>query len=90
MFGVLSHLVPPDDVKPIFLSAPTQNIFGVVTDQDVTVEEPFKLLTKQAILDDMVKRAAVSDFSVVKQIIQVRSLLFRPYIRPFETNSAML
>ncbi|XP_063710237.1 dynein axonemal intermediate chain 3-like [Symsagittifera roscoffensis] len=61
---------PPGDLKPVFLSAPTQSIFGCTTDSEVTVEEPFKLIPKQAIVDDMVKRAAVSDFSVVKQTIQ--------------------
>ncbi|XP_075240276.1 uncharacterized protein LOC142335833 [Convolutriloba macropyga] len=61
---------PPDDLKPLFLSAPTQGIFTCVTDKDVTVEEPFKLISKQSIIDDMMKRAAVSDFSVMKQTIQ--------------------
>uniref|UniRef100_A0A3B5ALS7 WD repeat domain 63 n=1 Tax=Stegastes partitus TaxID=144197 RepID=A0A3B5ALS7_9TELE len=44
-------------------------LFGCRTDEDVTVESPHKLLKKDDIIHDIKTRAAVSDFSPVKQIV---------------------
>ena len=60
---------------PIFLASKTQEIFEVRCDEDITAENPWKLLKKQDIADDLYNRAAVCDFSVIKQEIQVGSLI---------------
>uniref|UniRef100_A0A673CAJ7 WD repeat domain 63 n=1 Tax=Sphaeramia orbicularis TaxID=375764 RepID=A0A673CAJ7_9TELE len=44
-------------------------LFGCRTDEDVTKENPYKLLKKDDIIQDIKTRAAVSDFSPVKQIV---------------------
>ncbi|CAH8454226.1 unnamed protein product [Schistosoma turkestanicum] len=54
---------------PIFLSKPTQQIFNIVTDEQITKESPIVLLNKSDILKDLQSRAAVSDFSVQKVAI---------------------
>uniref|UniRef100_A0A3B5AIP0 WD repeat domain 63 n=1 Tax=Stegastes partitus TaxID=144197 RepID=A0A3B5AIP0_9TELE len=59
----------PDDVFPLVLTSATQELFGCRTDEDVTVESPHKLLKKDDIIHDIKTRAAVSDFSPVKQIV---------------------
>lgn len=72
--------VPEDDSKlkeetllegcfPLFMTSKTQEIFHCLCDQDVTEENPFKIITKQEILDDLHKRAAVCDFHPFKQQI---------------------
>ncbi|XP_048256413.1 dynein axonemal intermediate chain 3-like isoform X4 [Haliotis rufescens] len=59
----------PDGVVPLFMASKTQEIFHCVCDEDVTKEEPFKIIPKQDIIEDMKMRAAISDFSVLKQQI---------------------
>nr|KAG5698305.1 hypothetical protein BaRGS_017007 [Batillaria attramentaria] len=54
---------------PLFMTSKTQEIFHCVCDQDVTEENPFKIITKQEIVDDMRNRAAVCDFHPFKQQI---------------------
>lgn len=61
----------PDGVVPIFLSSKTQEIFHCRADEDVSEENPFKIITKDEILEDMRNRAAVCDFHPVKQEIIV-------------------
>ncbi|KAI3368543.1 hypothetical protein L3Q82_025551 [Scortum barcoo] len=51
------------------LTSATQELFGCRTDEDVTRENPYKLLKKEDIIQDIKTRAAVSDFSPVKQIV---------------------
>jgi hypothetical protein len=58
-------------VSPIFITGATQQLFECVVDEQVTRAAPHKLIAKQAILDDMIKRAAVSDFAPFKQQFQV-------------------
>ncbi|XP_057697314.1 dynein axonemal intermediate chain 3 isoform X4 [Corythoichthys intestinalis] len=60
---------PPEGIIPMVLTSATQEHFGCVADEDVTVENPYKLLQKDDILEDMKTKAAVSDFSPVKQLI---------------------
>ena len=62
---------PPEGIKGIFISGPTQQIFQCVADSDVTGENPFKLISKQAILDDLHNRAAVCDFHPVRKQVEV-------------------
>ena len=54
------------------LTSATQELFGCRADEDVTGDKPYKLLRKDDIVQDMKTRAAVSDFSPVKQIVLVR------------------
>ncbi|CAH8834018.1 unnamed protein product [Trichobilharzia szidati] len=58
------------DCFPIFLSKPTQQIFNIVTDEQITKQSPTILISKLDILKDLQLRAAVSDFSVQKAAIQ--------------------
>lgn len=87
---LLAHLTmpePPKDTKegeektsvpvgiiPLFLSTATQQIFEIVSDSDVTAENPNKLIPKEKFLEDVKNRAAVSDFQPYKQKITVRAL----------------
>ncbi|XP_060792642.1 dynein axonemal intermediate chain 3 [Neoarius graeffei] len=71
-----SHLVSlnpnrqyPDYICPLLLTSATQEMFGCQADKDVTGENPYKLLRKDDIIEDMRKRAAVSDFSPIKQLV---------------------
>ncbi|KAM8874634.1 dynein axonemal intermediate chain 3 [Spinachia spinachia] len=59
----------PDDIFPVVLTSATQKLFGCRSDVDVTWESPYKLLKKDDIIKDFKTRAAVSDFSPVKQIV---------------------
>ncbi|XP_058494774.1 dynein axonemal intermediate chain 3 [Solea solea] len=59
----------PEDVSPLVLTSATQELFGCCADEDVTGESPYKLLKKDNIIQDIKRRAAVSDFSPVKQIV---------------------
>ncbi|KAK2835208.1 hypothetical protein Q5P01_015692 [Channa striata] len=57
----------PEDIFPMVLTSTTQELFECRADEDVTGEKPYKLLKKDDIIQDIKKRAAVSDFSPVKQ-----------------------
>ncbi|XP_075689062.1 dynein axonemal intermediate chain 3 isoform X2 [Rhinoderma darwinii] len=59
----------PEYIVPLVLTSKTQEIFSCRVDEDVTYENPFKLLKKEEILSDLKNRAAVSDFSPFKFII---------------------
>lgn len=68
---MLSDSGVPEGVVPLFLSSKTQEIFHCRCDEDVTEENPIKIITKQEILDDMRNRAAVCDFHPIKQEVIV-------------------
>uniref|UniRef100_A0A8C9W9N0 Dynein axonemal intermediate chain 3 n=1 Tax=Scleropages formosus TaxID=113540 RepID=A0A8C9W9N0_SCLFO len=51
------------------LTSATQELFECRADEDVTQNNPYKLLKKDDILHDMKARAAVSDFHPVKQTV---------------------
>ncbi|XP_071984574.1 dynein axonemal intermediate chain 3 [Engystomops pustulosus] len=59
----------PEYIVPLVLTSKTQEIFSCRIEEDVTQENPFKLLKKEEILSDLKSRAAVSDFSPFKSII---------------------
>lgn len=61
----------PSDIMPLFFTSKTQEIFACKGDEDVTDENPFKLINKEAIEQDFKTRAAISDFHPAKKIIQV-------------------
>ncbi|XP_078075353.1 dynein axonemal intermediate chain 3 [Mustelus asterias] len=58
-----------EDVIPLVLTSKTQEIFQCVIDQDVTDENPYKLIKKEDIINDMKARGGISDFYPVKQQI---------------------
>lgn len=62
----------PDDIKPLFVATQGQQIFGCVADEDVTSDNPYKLIPKEQILQDFLNRAGVSDFKEAKSVINVR------------------
>ncbi|XP_026055614.1 dynein axonemal intermediate chain 3 [Carassius auratus] len=59
----------PDYIFPLVLTSATQELFGCRADEDLTGENPYKLLKKEDIVQDMKTRASVSDFSPVKQLV---------------------
>ena len=61
----------PMDILPLFFTSKTQEIFGCKGDEDVTEENPYKLILKEAIFQDFKDRAAVSDFHPAKKIVLV-------------------
>ena len=61
----------PEGSEPVFLSSKTQQIYHCVCDEDVTKASPFKIITKEEILEDMHNRAAICDFHPLKQRIIV-------------------
>ncbi|KAJ3599275.1 hypothetical protein NHX12_033238, partial [Muraenolepis orangiensis] len=58
---------PPDGIVPLVLTSATQELFGCRADEDLTEDRPHKLLSREEVVRDMKTRAAVSDFSPVKQ-----------------------
>lgn len=50
-------------------------MFGCIAEEHVTVESPYKLLKKDDVVQDMKRRAAVSDFSPAKQTVLVSRLI---------------
>ncbi|XP_054576885.1 dynein axonemal intermediate chain 3 [Eptesicus fuscus] len=58
------------EIYPLVLTTRTQEIFNCRIDEDLTDEQPYKLIKKQDILADFKNRAAVSDFYPVKKVIQ--------------------
>ncbi|XP_016112397.1 dynein axonemal intermediate chain 3 [Sinocyclocheilus grahami] len=59
----------PDYIFPLVLTSATQELFGCRADEDLTGENPYKLLKKEDIIQDMKTRASVSDFSPIKQLV---------------------
>ncbi|XP_020650683.3 dynein axonemal intermediate chain 3 isoform X2 [Pogona vitticeps] len=57
------------EIFPLVLTEKSQEIFNCRADIDVTAENPYKLLKKEDIINDMKTRAAVSDFHPVKKIV---------------------
>ena len=64
-----THPDLPSGAYPCFLAAKTQEIHGVLQDEDVTEEKPWKFISVQGVKDDMMKRAAVCDFSPFKDLV---------------------
>ncbi|XP_047583593.1 dynein axonemal intermediate chain 3 [Lutra lutra] len=58
------------EIYPLVLTTQTQEIFKCRIDEDITDEQPYKLIKKEDIFADFRNRAAVSDFYPVKKVIQ--------------------
>jgi len=58
----------------------TQNLFKIQADVDVTEENPVKLIPKVDIQSDIIARASISDFSVIKQAILVNIYSLQKYV----------
>ncbi|KAI4580533.1 hypothetical protein MJT46_019302, partial [Ovis ammon polii x Ovis aries] len=58
------------EIYPLVLTTKTQEIFNCRVEEDVTEEQPYKLIKKEDIFADFANRAAVSDFYPVKNIVQ--------------------
>ena len=60
-----------EDILPLFFTSKTQQIFECRADEDVNTDNPYKLIQKEAILQDFKERAAISDFHPAKKIVLV-------------------
>ncbi|XP_073090319.1 dynein axonemal intermediate chain 3 isoform X1 [Manis javanica] len=58
------------EIYPLLLTTKTQEIFNCQIDEDITDEQPYILIKKEAIFADFENRGAISDFHPVKKIIQ--------------------
>uniref|UniRef100_A0A2K6EL97 Dynein axonemal intermediate chain 3 n=1 Tax=Propithecus coquereli TaxID=379532 RepID=A0A2K6EL97_PROCO len=58
------------EIYPLVLTTKTQEIFNCRVEEDVTDEQPYKLINKETIFEDFKNRGAISDFYPVKKIIQ--------------------
>ncbi|XP_076976534.1 dynein axonemal intermediate chain 3 isoform X2 [Tamandua tetradactyla] len=58
------------EIYPLVLTTKTQEIFNCRIDEDITDKLPYKLIKKEDIIEDLLNRAAVSDFHPVKKIVQ--------------------
>lgn len=83
MYFEFSHQDRPADIFPLVLTSATQELFSCRPDEDVTEKSPYKLLKKDDIIQDMKTRAAVSDFTPVKQIVFV-SLIWKNTPRHYD------
>ncbi|KAI9204650.1 WD40-repeat-containing domain protein [Polychytrium aggregatum] len=58
-----------DGIMPLFLTGTTQEMFKIKGGEDLTLENPMRMIPKADLLADIHARAAISDFSPAKQII---------------------
>ncbi|XP_064136031.1 dynein axonemal intermediate chain 3 [Loxodonta africana] len=68
--GTRIHEEGHPEIFPLVLTTKTQEIFNCRVNEDFTDEQPYKLLKKEDIIEDLHNRAAVSDFHPVKKIVQ--------------------
>ncbi|KAJ1171321.1 hypothetical protein NDU88_003184 [Pleurodeles waltl] len=59
----------PEYIIPLVVTTKTQEIFNSRVDVDVTPANPYKLIKKEEILQDLKTRAAVSDFHPFKKVV---------------------
>ncbi|XP_074122452.1 dynein axonemal intermediate chain 3 [Sminthopsis crassicaudata] len=57
------------EIFPLVFTTKTQEIFSCRPEEDVTEEQPHKLIKKEDIIQDLKNRAGVSDFHPVKKIV---------------------
>lgn len=60
----------PPGLFRLFLSGGTQAAFDLRSDEDITQEDNIRHVTKQTILDDMINKQALSDFSPLRKQIE--------------------
>ncbi|XP_007944383.1 dynein axonemal intermediate chain 3 [Orycteropus afer afer] len=58
------------EIFPVVLTTKTQEIFNCRINEDMTDEQPYKLLKKEDIIEDLHNRAAVSDFHPLRKIVR--------------------
>ncbi len=61
----------PEGSEPLFLTAVSQKLFGLVLGEDFTAERPFKSLTKEEVLLDIEGKGVLSDFFGIRDKIEV-------------------
>ncbi|XP_061201219.1 dynein axonemal intermediate chain 3 isoform X1 [Neopsephotus bourkii] len=57
------------EIFPLVLTTQTQAIFNCRVDEDVTEENCFKIIKKEDIIQDLKRRAKISDFYPIKNVI---------------------
>ncbi|KAJ3291525.1 WD repeat-containing protein 63 [Borealophlyctis nickersoniae] len=60
---------PPPGTMPLFLTTATQELFKVKGGEDLTAENPFKMIPKADLIADLNARLAIGDFYPAKQMI---------------------
>ena len=60
----------PDDVEPVFLTGSTMTILKAAIGVNVTEDNPFKIVGKDELLEDIEERGVVSDFHALKDKIE--------------------
>lgn len=60
----------PPGMYRIFLTNATQTAFNLKADDDVTQEDNTRMIPKQQIMDELMKKNAGSDFHPLKQLIE--------------------
>lgn len=60
----------PPGLYRLFLSSGTQAAFDLRSDEDITQEDNLRHVPKQTILDDMVNKQVLSDFSPLRKQIE--------------------
>lgn len=72
--GILLSFTGHPEIFPLVLTTQTQAIFNCRVDEDVTEENCFKIIKKEDIIQDLKRRAKISDFYPIKNVILVCSL----------------
>ncbi|NXK79666.1 WDR63 protein, partial [Amazona guildingii] len=57
------------EIFPLVLTTQTQAIFNCRVDEDVTEENCFKIIKKEDVIQDLKRRAKISDFYPIKNVI---------------------
>ena len=60
----------PTGMYRIFLTNATQTAFNLRSDDDITQEDNIRMIPKQQIVDDILRKNAGSDFHPLKQLIE--------------------
>lgn len=71
MIIILTCIVLPPGIQPIFISATTQQALQMCVDEDVTQENNFKMIDKEILLNDIQTNGQGSNFYEFQQQIQV-------------------
>ncbi len=66
-----SSSTAPEGSEPLFLTAASQKLFGLVPGEDFALDRPFKTLTKEEVLLDIEGKGVLSDFFGIRDKIEV-------------------
>uniref|UniRef100_A0A672UA70 Dynein axonemal intermediate chain 3 n=1 Tax=Strigops habroptila TaxID=2489341 RepID=A0A672UA70_STRHB len=67
--GILLSFTGHTEIFPLVFTTQTQEIFNCRVDEDVTEENCFKIIKKEDIIQDLKRRAKISDFYPIKNVI---------------------